>query len=105
MDPGILINSVPCNSHGNKNNNAWHVYNCIIEHILDKAPMRTECSAHIFTCLGFGRIFPRQALGVGHFKPYFSLTTQVFVVSGATKDVFICQYDPWADGDLSGSRS
>lgn len=58
--------------------------------------MGTEFSAHVFTCLGDERIFTRQAPGLGHFKPCFSLTTQVFEVSGAKRTCSDARRDPWS---------
>ena len=51
-----------------------------------------------FFTSGDGKGFLRQALGLGHFHPFFSLTTQVFVMSGARKGMFCCQYDAWPCG-------
>ena len=85
-------------------NNAWHVCNCIIEHILDK---RTSVlTRHLWeqtSLLTFLHVWGWEGFSETSFEPrtfpsFFSLTTQVFVTSGTQKGMFWCQYDPWPCG-------
>ena len=113
MDTTILITSVPCSSQGNKKIMCGMFIIVLLSIFLTRGLLfwlgtnENGIFCSHFYMSGVGKDFLRQALGLGHFHPFFSDYTSTGGVRCPKGHVLMPVWPmaQWADGDLSGNRA